>query len=104
MDINVDYAREFIQSLDTKTLARVLRTIDLLEIFGNKLGMPHSKPISRALFELRIRGRTEVRLIYCFYNKQAFILSGFIKKTEKLPPRELAKAQIVYKRLTGYNL
>jgi hypothetical protein len=28
------------RSLEQKTLAKVLRTIDLLEIFGNRLGMP----------------------------------------------------------------
>ncbi|HLD18332.1 MAG TPA: hypothetical protein VJB99_04710 [Patescibacteria group bacterium] len=36
---------EFIRGLEKPTIAKVLRTIDLLETFGHKLGMPHSKAI-----------------------------------------------------------
>ena len=34
---------KFISSLDEHTIARTLRTLDLLEKFGSELGMPHSK-------------------------------------------------------------
>jgi len=43
---------KFIQSLEKPTIAKVLRTIDLLEEFGPKLGMPYSKKIERNLLEL----------------------------------------------------
>jgi len=36
---------DFISLLDKNTQAKVLRTIDLLETFGNKLERPHSKYI-----------------------------------------------------------
>ena len=45
----------FIRSLEKPTIAKVLRTIDLLETFGNTLGAPHSKKVNARLFELRIR-------------------------------------------------
>lgn len=31
----------FVASLEKQSIAKVLRTVDLLEHFGNKLGMPH---------------------------------------------------------------
>lgn len=59
MDIKFFDARveKFIRSLDSFTVAKVLRTIDLLEIFGPKLAFPHSKKVAARLFELRIRGK-----------------------------------------------
>jgi len=51
---------KFISSLEKPTIAKVLRTIDLLESFGHLLGMPHSKKVSPHLFELRIRGKQEI--------------------------------------------
>lgn len=83
----------FITKLEKSTIAKVLRTIDLLEHFGNHLGMPHSKNIDRSLFELRIRGQQEIRLIYAFYNNKAVILHGFIKKSQKIPQKEIIVAQ-----------
>ena len=82
----------FIHSLEEATIAKVLRTIDLLEMFGNKLGPPHSKKIRPRLFELRVRGKQEVRILYTFYKGEAILLLGFIKKTERLPKKELESA------------
>ncbi|MEK7619672.1 MAG: hypothetical protein AAB413_00320 [Patescibacteria group bacterium] len=36
---------QFIASLEKATIAKVLRTFDLLEMFGHRLGMPHSKKV-----------------------------------------------------------
>lgn len=47
----------FIKSLENSTIAKVLRTIDLLELFGHQLEMPHAKKISNELFELRVGGK-----------------------------------------------
>jgi phage-related protein len=83
----------FLTKLEKPAIAKVLRTIDLLEHFGNRLEMPHSKNIDRSLFELRIRGQQEIRLIYTFYNNKAVILHGFIKKSQKIPQKEISTAQ-----------
>lgn len=87
---------EFINCLDKKAIAKVLRTLDLLERFGNKLGMPHSKKINTYLFELRIRGKKEIRIIYCFRKNQIILLHAFIKKTQKIPLRmvKIAKKRV----------
>lgn len=36
---------KFISKLDKFTIAKILRTIDLLERFGRNLGLPHSKKV-----------------------------------------------------------
>ena len=56
--------------------------------------MPHSKKVSDGLFELRIRGVQEVRFLYMFQkDKIIIVLSGFIKKTNKIPSKQLNLAK-----------
>jgi len=82
----------FLENLAEKEIAKVIRTIDLLEEFGNKLEMPHSKHIENGLLELRIRGKREIRIFYCFNKNKAVLLHACIKKTQKTPVKELNKA------------
>jgi phage-related protein len=93
--------QEFVSSLEKQAYAKTLKNICLLEKFGFNLGMPHSKNISKGLFELRVKGQQEVRIFYCFYNKQIHLLCGFIKKTRKTPQKELKRAIRKYKELSG---
>lgn len=91
---------KFIESLENTTVAKVLRTIDLLAEFGNGLGMPHSKYIKSDLFELRIRGHQEIRIFYTFSKSRAVLLHGYVKKSQKIPRKELDKALHLLKLLT----
>ncbi len=84
--------RKFIKSLEKSTIAKTLRTIDLLEKFRNKLELPHSKKIKGNFYELRIRGIQEVRIFYTFHKSKIFLLHGFIKKSTKTPLKEIHKA------------
>lgn len=92
---------KFIWSLEKQTIAKVLRTIDLLGTFGNKLGLPHSKKVINKLFELRIRGVQEVRIIYTFHKDEAVLLHGFMKKTQRISRREIETALKKSKHLDG---
>ena len=83
----------FLTRLEKPTIAKILRTVDLLERFGNQLGMPHSKNIGHKLFELRIRGQQEIRLIYTFSGNKVVILHGFVKKSQKISQKEIVVAQ-----------
>jgi phage-related protein len=91
--ILLDSVETFLESLSTKEIAKVIRTIELLEEFGNDLGMPHSRHLSDGLLELRIRGTREIRIFYCFHKKQAVLLHACIKKTQKTHDKELAGAR-----------
>ena len=91
---------DFILSLEKSTIAKVLRVIDLLEKFGHQLGLPHSKKMSANLFELRIRGRQEVRIFYTFQKGSVVMVHGFVKKSQKIPKREINQAKRKLKDLT----
>lgn len=54
---------EFIVSKSSQTKAKIAHIINLLEIHGNILGMPHSKQLTQGLYELRIRGKEETRIL-----------------------------------------
>ena len=82
----------FIQSLQKSSQYKLLRQIDLLEKYGHQLGMPHVRKIDDNLYELRSRGSQEVRILFCFYNQQCYLLHAFIKKTQKTPMKEIQTA------------
>jgi len=88
-DSNIE---KFILSLEEGAVAKVLRVIDLLERFGNQLGLPHSKKVAQTLFELRVHGKQEVRFFYTFHDKEIILLHGFMKKSPRIPKRELENA------------
>lgn len=88
-------AEEFIMAQEPKLQAKILRQIFLLRQAGNKLREPDSKLLTDGIFELRtIQGNNIARVLYFFViGKKIVLTNGFIKKTEKTPPLEIAKAQ-----------
>lgn len=81
---------EFILKLQPKTKAKIAHSVKLLKQYGNNLGMPHSKALGSGLFELRIRGREEVRVFYCFVqDRTIYLLHGIKKQTQRTPKTEL---------------
>ena len=85
---------DFIKDLQPKLKAKALHDLDLLAEFGNQLSMPYSKAMGNGLFELRItQSNNTARIFYFFIQGENIILTnGFIKKTQKTPSKELAKA------------
>jgi phage-related protein len=83
----------FLTSLQEKEIAKAIRTIELLEEFGHDLGMPHSRHMADGLLELRIHGKREIRIFYCFHKHKAVLLHAYIKKTEKAENKELTRAR-----------
>ncbi|MCF7845164.1 MAG: type II toxin-antitoxin system RelE/ParE family toxin [Candidatus Pacebacteria bacterium] len=90
---------KFIKSLEKQTIAKTIRTIELLGVFGSEIRMPYSKKIDNDIFELRIRGAQEVRIIYTFHKKQIILLHGFVKKDRKIPRKEIERAKNIIKLL-----
>jgi len=91
---------EFIKSLEKNTRAKVSHSINILSEYGPNLKMPYSKFIGSRLFELRIRGREEIRIFYSFLDNKVYLLHGFKKKTQKTPQKELKLALNRLKGLT----
>ena len=75
--------QELLDSLETKLLAKTLRTIDLLEMNGPLLREPYSKPLENGIFELRTKQGSDItRVLYFFIvGKKAVLTNGFIKKS-----------------------
>jgi phage-related protein len=83
---------EFIRKQPLPTQSKIIHLIDLLELHGNTIGMPHSKRLDKNLFELRVRGEQEIRILYCFNKKSIVLLHAFKKQTQKTPKKEIATA------------
>lgn len=91
---------DFVNSLQSNTKAKLIRQVDLLEEFGPRLGMPNAKPIGAGLYELRIRGKQETRILYMFVHEQTvYLLHGFIKKTQKISRSDINIALIRKKEI-----
>lgn len=91
---------EFIKKQQSQAIAKIAHLIDLLEIHGSLLNMPHSKKLETNLYELRIRGKEEIRIIYGFIRKTIYLLSGFKKQKQKTPKKEIETARQRYLSLT----
>src|SRR3990167_11083773 len=76
MKWNIDYLESVGDWLDALTKAQLkslAKELRLLELCGNELKLPHSRPLSGGLFELRER-RFGLRLYYCFRQSQAVLI------------------------------
>lgn len=93
--------KKFINQLQKPAVAKCSRMMTLLDCFRHNLTMPHSKAIGQNLFELRIRGKQEVRLVYTFQNDNIILFYGFVKKSQRIPPHELIN---IYKKLNQVKL
>lgn len=84
----------YLNSIDKKMQAKILKAIDLLEENGNRLREPASKALSDGIFELRIvQGSNISRVLYFFFiDKKIVLTHGFTKKTSKTPRKEIEKA------------
>ena len=84
--------QSFLTTLEDRTLSKVMRAIDLLEEYGFRLRMPHTKYFGDGLYELRVHDAQEVRLFYGFAHHKIYLAHGFMKKTMRIPQKELIMA------------
>lgn len=88
-------AEDFMLSVDRKMRAKIIRIIDMLEEDGPAVRSPHSAPLEDGIFEIRaIQGSDISRVLYFFcVGRKIILTNGFIKKTQKTPPREIELAK-----------
>lgn len=86
---------EFLDSLDPKLRAKVVRDLSLLEANGPRLGEPFSKSLGDGIFELRSKQASNiVRSLYFFFDGRRIVIThGFLKKTQKTPRGEIDRAK-----------
>lgn len=97
----------FIEEMDAKLKARVYWVIGLLNEMGPFLGEPYSKKITnhKKLYELRIQsGNLSCRLFYFHSGQKVYVItSGFMKKQQKTPPKEIERAVALMKQYEEEN-
>lgn len=88
-------AKDFLDGLDKKMRAKMVRTIETLQNNGNDLREPYSKYIDDGIFELRAKVGSDIsRVLYFFFTgKRVILTNGFIKKTQKTPAKEIELAK-----------
>jgi phage-related protein len=78
--------------------------LDLMRVqFRWPVGMPLVRNLKDGLWEIRstLPSQRIARLILCFHEGVLIVLHGFIKKTQKTPPADLALAKRRMKEMTG---
>ena len=91
-----DDIQAFLLSFNNSTVSKVINSLELLDELGEQIRPPRSKKIAKNIYELRIVSDLHVRIFYTFYKENFWILHAFIKKSQKIPSKEL---KIVINRL-----
>jgi len=90
----MEQALKFLTSLDSKTRAKVLENIRISRF---KTDPKLLKKIDKDIWEFRTKFKLQQIRLLAFWDKDTKSLiictHGFIKKTQKLPRRELARAK-----------
>ena len=93
-----DEIREWVMGLPPADARIARKMFDLLETFGIRLRMPHSKPLGQGLFELRFdieRGTVAQRVTYFFDPRRSAIVLTTFRKTKRSEAAEIARARAV---------
>lgn len=86
-DLNI-----FLLSFDDPTVSRIINSLELLDELGEQIRPPKSKKVAKDIYELRILTNLSVRILYTFRGQNIWILNAFIKKSHKIPKKELETA------------
>jgi phage-related protein len=75
--------------------ARYIHLTERMLEFGPNLGMPHTRPMGKGLFELRMKSKEGIgRVFFCLLPAQRIMmLHAFVKKSAKTPAKELKIAR-----------
>lgn len=101
IDYYSEEVRAWVNSLPVGIRAFYARITEKMKVNGPNLGMPSTRSMGDGLFEVRAIGREGIaRVFYCtVVESKIMMLHGFIKKTDKTPPRELKVARTRMKEL-----
>ena len=84
---------KFVLRLDVQAQAKTDRLVAFLAREGPILGMPFTKKIGPNLFELRILGTSNIRLLYTYKDTILWVVHAISKKRDAIPARDIALAK-----------
>lgn len=86
---------DFLKSLPEKMQDKIIKTIQYVETM-RMIPEKYLKHIegTKGLYEIRARFSSDTVRVFCFFDgeKLVVLLSGFQKKTQKTPKREIGRA------------
>ncbi len=88
-------AEDWLKARAPKVVARFAWIFDLLEEQGTNVTRPYVDHLRGKIWEVRVeQNKVQYRLLYFSAPERKFVmLHGFIKKTQKTPPRKIAVAE-----------
>ena len=83
--------KDFINSLENKQKIKVFHIFKLIIEYGiNSIPQHIKKLAGTPLWEIRILGKDNIRILYIIPRKETILLlHGFIKKTQRTNPKEI---------------
>jgi phage-related protein len=96
-----DDTQDAIMGFPAGIQARYIHLTERMVVFGPDLGMPHTRPLGKGLFELRMKSKEGIgRVLFCtLASQRIMMLHGFIKKSQKMPSKEIKLARIRMKEV-----
>ena len=86
------FVKEFVDKQRPGVRAKYAGMVDFLEKFGPFLTSKYTKKLRRNLYELRITGKEQTRVLYTVRRREIVLLHAFKKKTQKTPLKEIKTA------------
>jgi len=90
-----DYFDEFFKAQEQKVRDKIIKVLDIIEQV-DRVPSTYLKYIegTNGLFEVRVQLGNNIFRIFCFFdgNKFVILLTGFQKKTQKTPAKEISRA------------
>jgi phage-related protein len=92
-DAGNEPVREWLLSLredEKKTIGEDIKTVQ----FGWPIGMPVARKVEKDLWEIRSKLQNKIaRVLFTVESSKIVLLHGFIKKTQKIPGKDLELAK-----------
>lgn len=87
-------AKNFLKTIKVPARAKAMKWIQKLSIEGPDLPRPYADVLRGKIRELRVVfGSDSYRFLYFFVGRKIIITHGFLKKTRKMPTREIRRAE-----------
>ena len=86
------FVKKFIDKQSPAVKGKYIGMIDFLKEYGPFLSSKYTKKIRKDLYELRITGKEQIRVLYTVWQKNIILLHVFKKKTQRTPLKEIKTA------------
>ena len=101
-----DYFEEFFKKQSRKVQDKIIKVLDILETV-ERVPITYLKYIegTNGLFEVRVQLGSDIFRIFCCFdgNRLVVLFSGFQKKTQKTPSKEIDRAVRIMNEYINYK-